>query len=336
MAVAVCALFEACRDVGIGRVVQVSALGADKGANTAFLRSKRVADEALHALMPARGVMVRPSLVFGPGGASSRMFCTLALLPLTPLPDGGAARIQPIHVDDLAALLVRLAIKSRPLPSTIDAVGPRALALADYLADLRRSMGGGALHVLGWKAQTLARLFQFTGGRWLDVDALAMLARGNNADAVPITRVLGRPPRDPAIFLDRGEGSDLRGALTWALFAPAMRWTVALVWLGSGITSLLGWPIGRSMDMLGAVGLHGTWAWLALVSGALLDIALGIATLAWRRRWVYLLQIATIAGYTAIITVALPEYWLHPFGPVLKNLPMLALLGALAMGQEER
>jgi hypothetical protein len=29
--------------------------------------------------------------------------------------------------------------------------------------------------------------------------------------------------------------------------------------------------------------------------------------------------------------VALPHYWLHPFGPLLKNLPMLAMLGALWM-----
>jgi hypothetical protein len=75
---------------------------------------------------------------------------------------------------------------------------------------------------------------------------------------------------------------------------------------------------------------------VALVGGALLDIALGIATLAWRRRWVYLLQIVTIAGYTAILTIALPGYWLHPFGPLLKNLPMLVLLAALAVGQQER
>jgi hypothetical protein len=51
------------------------------------------------------------------------------------------------------------------------------------------------------------------------------------------------------------------------------------------------------------------------------------------RRWLYLLQIATIVGYTAIITVALPHYWLHPFGPLLKNLPMLAMLGALWMAR---
>jgi hypothetical protein len=35
---------------------------------------------------------------------------------------------------------------------------------------------------------------------------------------------------------------------------------------------------------------------------------------------------ALIGSYTVIITIYLPEYWLHPFGPVLKNIPILALL----------
>jgi hypothetical protein len=73
-------------------------------------------------------------------------------------------------------------------------------------------------------------------------------------------------------------------------------------------------------------------AYAALYGGGLLDLALGIATLALRGRALrlaYLAQITLILSYTAIITVALPVFWLHPFGPILKNLPMLALIGAL-------
>jgi hypothetical protein len=40
-------------------------------------------------------------------------------------------------------------------------------------------------------------------------------------------------------------------------------------------------------------------------------------------------------GYTALITVFLPEFWLHPYGPLLKNLPMLAAL-ALLLVLEDR
>jgi len=48
------------------------------------------------------------------------------------------------------------------------------------------------------------------------------------------------------------------------------------------------------------------------------------------RRRLWWAQIAVMLGYTAIITLRLPEYWLHPYGPVLKNLPLLAALLVLA------
>jgi hypothetical protein len=44
------------------------------------------------------------------------------------------------------------------------------------------------------------------------------------------------------------------------------------------------------------------------------------------RRWLWRAQMALIVGYSIIITIRLPEYWLHPFGPLLKNLPMLVAI----------
>jgi hypothetical protein len=71
---------------------------------------------------------------------------------------------------------------------------------------------------------------------------------------------------------------------------------------------------------------------MALYGAAGFDLLLGLATLWLHRRALrlaYLAQAALILSYTAIVTVALPAFWLHPFGPILKNLPMLALIGAL-------
>ena len=45
-----------------------------------------------------------------------------------------------------------------------------------------------------------------------------------------------------------------------------------------------------------------------------------------RRRPLWLAQIVLVLGYTVIISLRLPEFWLHPYGPVLKNLPLLAML----------
>jgi hypothetical protein len=108
-----------------------------------------------------------------------------------------------------------------------------------------------------------------------------------------------------------------------------MRCTLAAIWLATGALSLGIYPQSESLEMLAQVGLHGTTALIALYTGALLDITLGILTLARPAPALWRAQAAVIITYTAIITVWLPQYWLHPFGPVLKNLPILTMLWLL-------
>jgi hypothetical protein len=43
----------------------------------------------------------------------------------------------------------------------------------------------------------------------------------------------------------------------------------------------------------------------------------------------WLVQAALVLAYMAIISWKLPEFWLHPYGPVLKNLPFLVGLWIL-------
>jgi hypothetical protein len=67
-----------------------------------------------------------------------------------------------------------------------------------------------------------------------------------------------------------------------------------------------------------------------LYGAALMDLAFGIATLVLKQRyWLWLAQLAVILFYTLVITWKLPEFWLHPYGPLLKNLPMLAAIWLL-------
>ncbi len=82
------ALFDACAAAGVRRVVQISALGIE-GSATRYATTKRAADEHLLALTAAghlQGCVVRPSVVFGAGGASSEMFLSMARLPALLLP----------------------------------------------------------------------------------------------------------------------------------------------------------------------------------------------------------------------------------------------------------
>ena len=108
-----------------------------------------------------------------------------------------------------------------------------------------------------------------------------------------------------------------------------MRLTLAVVWLVSGVLSLGIYPRQQSMEILAGVNLHGEAATLALYGGALFDILLGTLTLVRPVQMLWRVQAGVILVYSAVITVWLPQYWLHPFGPVLKNLPILLLLWLL-------
>jgi hypothetical protein len=177
----------------------------------------------------------------------------------------------------------------------------------------------------------LVRLAATAGDRisgvLLDRESLGMLLRGNVAPAARFAAVLGRSPRPIEQFIAprsaRALANDAR--LGWLL--PLLRYSVAFVWIVTGIVSLGVYPVEDSYALLARVGLTGILATVALYGAALLDLVFGVGILVMRdRRWLWRAQMLLIVGYTAIISFCLPEFWLHPYGPLTKNLPMLAAI----------
>jgi hypothetical protein len=75
---------------------------------------------------------------------------------------------------------------------------------------------------------------------------------------------------------------------------------------------------------LAQVGLTGTPAIAALVAGAVLDIAIGLALLA-RLRRAAMAGIVVMLDYTAILATTMPALWADPFGALVKNVAILGL-----------
>lgn len=336
------ALFAACVEAGVQRVVQVSALGADAQAQSQYHLSKKRADDFLRSL-PLPSVIIQPSLVFGAGGTSARLFTTIASLPLVGLPGAGRQQVQPVHLDDVVASVVA-ALEAAPREGslTVPVVGPRPMALRDFFGGLRRAMGmGRALFVP--TPMPLVRLGAAAGSRLpsslLDPETLQMLERGNTGNAAPLTALLGRSPRPLERFIPAADVPSvrLRAQLGWLL--PLLRISIALVWIVTGIVSLGLYPVQDSYALLGRTGIPPVLQPLMLYGAALLDFAFGVGTLALRGKWrrrLWLAQFALILFYTFIITWRLPEFWLHPYGPLLKNLPMLAAIWLLFELEEKR
>ncbi|TFW32143.1 SDR family oxidoreductase [Massilia horti] len=336
------ALFAACAESDdVQLVIQISALGADENAQTSYHLSKKAADDYL-ATLPLRAYIIQPSLVYGKDGASARAFKTLASLPFLVRFGSAPQLVQPVHIDDVAAAISALLKHRLPLPPgtgtalRVPLVGPEVLSFTDYLAELRSSMGMGRPHILRLPdsaARLAARFGRWLPGGVLDEDALRMLDRGNTADPAVTARLLGHPPRPIGQFITDPLAERTRAKLDWLL--PVLRLSIAVVWIVTAIVSYGLYPPAQSYELLARTGIPQALRPLMLYGAATFDLLLGLGILFLRRRrWLWLVQLALIGFYTVVIAFKLPEFLLHPYGPVVKNLPMLVAIWMLYQLEE--
>lgn len=322
------ALFSACAAADI-LIVQISALGADEMASSRYHLSKKAADDYLLSIT-AKAIIVQPSLVYGPGGASASLFNLMASLPVIPLPGAGDQKIQPIHIDDLTQAIVALIETDQYYGQRLSLVGSKPITLQQYLDELRDLMGlgpGRFMHIPVMFVNIVAQIGKWSGKGMLDIDTWQMLQRGNTADCSTTRELLGREPRPVRKFASGREAKHLAlsALLSWLLLV--LRMALATVWLVAGVVSLGIYPVEESYVLLARVGISGTLAPITLYGAAAMDIALGLGTLFLQnRRLLWIAQGTLIGIYTVTITFFLPEFWLHPFGPLIKNLPILAAI----------
>lgn len=199
------ALFAACAESGVERIVQLSALGVGTGVDTPYFGTRLAAEDSLHRLPNTlRRLVLRPSLIYGHDGASARMFRFLARLPLHVLPMGGWQVVQPVHIDDIGQAVKCWLDDRRATTRTVAAVGAEPTTLRGMLDSYRMQMQRPpAVHVSA--PSTLMRLAAYAGDHIpaspLCSDALTMLAAGNSSESADFSAVLGRPPRSYRHFI---------------------------------------------------------------------------------------------------------------------------------------
>lgn len=196
------ALFRACKEAGVRRVLQISALGADDTAFSAYHLSKRAADDYLRSL-ELDWFVLRPSLIYGRGGTSADLFLRLARLPVLPVIGDGQQALQPVHISDVVGAAMRC-LGTSLTRQTLDIVGNETVAFGEWLQRMREAQGLPRAHMLRIPfplALALARLgYHFAP--MLHPENMKMLTRGYWADVQPLVRFLGRLPRpfSPKLF----------------------------------------------------------------------------------------------------------------------------------------
>jgi len=109
-----------------------------------------------------------------------------------------------------------------------------------------------------------------------------------------------------------------------------MRIGIAFIWIWTAIVSWFIYPQAESLDWLRRLGLtHQTYF---LFAGAcLLDLVMGIASSLFTSRKIWQLQFAVVVFYSLANAIKLPEFLIHPFGPITKNIAVLACLAYLVI-----
>ena len=108
-----------------------------------------------------------------------------------------------------------------------------------------------------------------------------------------------------------------------------LRMSLVVVWLVTALVSVLELR-GQSAGLLKAAGMTNL-AWIdALIwAGAALDLLLGLALWLLPRASVYWCALGSMVVMTIVASLMLPSLWLHPLGPLLKNIPLAAMLWVL-------
>jgi uncharacterized protein YbjT (DUF2867 family) len=114
---------------GARQFLLVSSLGADMGSLVFYNRVKGEAEAAVREAGFRRAVIARPSLLLGERSESrpGERVAEVALTALGPLLRGPLSSIRPIHARDVAAALVRLALRDG---EGVEVAGPDALRAA--------------------------------------------------------------------------------------------------------------------------------------------------------------------------------------------------------------
>lgn len=109
-----------------------------------------------------------------------------------------------------------------------------------------------------------------------------------------------------------------------------LRYSLVVVWLGTALVSVLEWR-GQSLQLLERMPSFMAATKPALIlGGAAVDAALGLWLLWHPSRAAYLCALGMMLVMTLLATAIDPALWLHPLGPLTKNIPIAAILWMLA------
>ena len=192
---------------------------APAGAQFVFLGSTRkftrwpdahgdgvLAGEAAFLASGRPGVMLHPTMIYGAQGEDNvrRLAALLRRAPVVPLPNGGAALVQPIHQDDLTACILAALARIWDGPHALVVAGPEKLAYADFVRAIALAAGLQPPRILKlpvWPLLAASILTRLPGLPTIRAAEIRRLLEDKAFDIGPMHAMLGIMPRPLAAGL---------------------------------------------------------------------------------------------------------------------------------------
>jgi uncharacterized protein YbjT (DUF2867 family) len=127
---------------GVRRLIHMGALGVVDDPRLHYASSKAAA-EALVSVSGLDWTILKPSLQFGPGDGFFNIIAGLVRLSpgVVPVPGDGKSRFQPIHVGDVATVVVRSLADPGTVGQALELGGPRYWTYREITREVLNALG---------------------------------------------------------------------------------------------------------------------------------------------------------------------------------------------------
>lgn len=332
------ALFEACKRVGVRRIVHLSARINPARQHFPYMSTKQASEALLHEHYK-NWIIIRPSMIIGDSGRNSAAFRSWASMPILGIPAQATGKFQPIGIEDVVELIVTAVEGKVKDGTTLDAVGPEAINYQRLLEMYRRALGlppARTLILPRWLSHYATLLIQrLLPEGVMSPDALKLLEIGSTADPHPAQEILDRPLRPLKQLIAELETPGNRAWAIQSWIHWFIRFSLAIVWIVSTIVSLLPYTRSLSTAWITHLGIPTAFAFPIICAASSLNFTMGTLTLLRASRRLWEAQAGLIVLYITIITIGIPQLWLHPLGPIVKDIPILVCLLYLWITEKE-
>lgn len=182
---------------GAGFFFYQSALGADKGSWSGYLRTKAEAEDIVRE-SGLRNAIFRPSLIIGPwDGFTKKLLEIIKLAPVVPIPGDGRAKFQPVYIKDWIKCLNKILDDQGNYLSVYDIGGPEHITYRQIVETLSESIGRSKpVFTIPMDLMKISAAFMgiFLPSPPVTVDQLRLLEQDNICDTDVIEKHFGFKP----------------------------------------------------------------------------------------------------------------------------------------------